>query len=100
MSRLELLQVLKRRGRAFAAPLSSVRAEQAEPKAGYELLTGREREVLQLIAGGHPNKQIAWKLGVGEETVKSNIKNIFGKLQVNDRTHAVTTAARRGIIEL
>ena len=56
--------------------------------------------MLQLIAGGHPNKQIAWKLGVGEETVKSNIKSIFAKLQVNDRTLAVTTAARRGIIEL
>jgi DNA-binding NarL/FixJ family response regulator len=63
-------------------------------------LSQREIEVLQLIAGGHPNKQIAWKLGVAEETVKSNIKSIFGKLQVNDRTHAVTTAAKRGMIEL
>ena len=66
----------------------------------HDPLTPREIEVLQLIAGGHPNKQIAWKLGVGEETVKSNIKSIFAKLQVNDRTLAVTTAARRGIIEL
>lgn len=66
----------------------------------HEPLTPREVEILQLIAAGHPNKQIAWRLGVGDETVKSNIKSIFGKLQVNDRTHAVTTAARRGIIEL
>lgn len=66
----------------------------------HEPLTPREIEILQLIASGHPNKQIAWRLGVGEETVKSNIKSIFGKLQVSDRTHAVTTAARRGIIEL
>jgi DNA-binding NarL/FixJ family response regulator len=66
----------------------------------HEPLTPREIEILQLIAAGHPNKQIAWRLGVGEETVKSNIKSIFGKLQVSDRTHAVTTAARRGIIEL
>lgn len=66
----------------------------------HEELTPREIEVLQLIAGGNPNKQIAWRLGVGEETVKSNIKSIFAKLQVSDRTHAVTTAARRGIIEL
>lgn len=65
-----------------------------------EPLTAREIEVLQLIAGGHPNKQIAWKLGLAEETVKSNIKSIFGKLQVRDRTHAVTTAAKRGMIEL
>jgi DNA-binding NarL/FixJ family response regulator len=63
-------------------------------------LSPREIEVLQLIAGGHANKQIAWKLGVAEETVKSNIKSIFGKLQVNDRTHAVTTAAKRGMIQL
>ena len=66
----------------------------------HEPLTQREIEILQLIAAGHPNKQIAWRLGVGDETVKSNIKSIFSKLQVSDRTHAVTTAARRGIIEL
>lgn len=65
-----------------------------------DALSPREVEILQLIAGGHANKQIAWKLGVAEETVKSNIKSIFAKLHVNDRTHAVTTAARRGIIEL
>lgn len=63
-------------------------------------LSPREVEILQMIAGGHSNKQIAWRLGVADETVKSNIKSIFTKLQVNDRTHAVTTAARRGIIEL
>ncbi|MEL0210351.1 MAG: LuxR C-terminal-related transcriptional regulator, partial [Novosphingobium sp.] len=65
-----------------------------------ESLSPREIEVLQMIAGGHSNKQVAWKLGVAEETIKSNIKSIFGKLRVNDRTHAVTTAAKRGIIEL
>lgn len=65
-----------------------------------ESLTTREVEVLQMIAGGHSNKQVAWKLGVAEETIKSNIKSIFAKLRVNDRTHAVTTAAKRGIIEL
>lgn len=75
-------------------------AQEIALHAIHEPLTPREIEVLQLIAGGHPNKQIAWRLGVGEETVKSNIKNIFAKLQVNDRTHAVTTAAKRGIIEL
>ncbi|WP_226015970.1 response regulator transcription factor [Novosphingobium sp. FKTRR1] len=63
-------------------------------------LTPREIEVLRMIAGGHANKQVAWKLGVAEETVKSNIKSIFAKLNVSDRTHAVTTAAKRGIIDL
>ena len=75
-------------------------AQEIALHAIHEPLTPREIEVLQLIAAGHPNKQIAWRLGVGEETVKSNIKSIFAKLQVNDRTHAVTTAAKRGIIEL
>ncbi len=65
-----------------------------------EPLTPRETQILQLIASGHANKQIAWTLNLAEETVKSGIKNIFGKLHVNDRTHAVTKAARRGIIEL
>lgn len=65
-----------------------------------ESLSPREVEILQMIAGGHSNKQVAWRLGVAEETIKSNIKSIFAKLRVNDRTHAVTTAAKRGIIEL
>ncbi len=63
-------------------------------------LSPREVEILQMIAGGHSNKQVAWRLGVADETVKSNIKSIFAKLHVSDRTHAVTTAAKRGIIEL
>lgn len=75
-------------------------AQEIALHALQETLTPREIDILQLIAGGHSNKQIAWRLQVAEDTVKSNIKNIFGKLEVNDRTHAVTTAARRGIIEL
>lgn len=68
--------------------------------ATSETLTARETEVLQLIARGYANKQIAWNLQLAEDTIKSYIKNIFGKLQVKDRTHAVTTAAKRGIIDL
>ncbi|BEV00457.1 response regulator transcription factor [Novosphingobium olei] len=63
-------------------------------------LTPREIDILRMIAAGHANKQVAWKLGVAEETIKSNIKSIFAKLHVSDRTHAVTVAARRGIIDL
>ena len=63
-------------------------------------LTDREARVLQLIATGHANKQVAWELGVSEETIKAHLKNIFEKLDVADRTHAVTVAAKRGIIEL
>ena len=65
-----------------------------------EALTGREIDVLQLIATGNANKQIARKLDLSEDTVKAHIKSIFGKLYVNDRTHAVTKAAKRGIIDL
>ncbi len=65
-----------------------------------ETLSSREIAILQLIAGGNANKEIARQLSLSEDTVKSHIKNIFAKLYVNDRTHAVTVAARRGIIDL
>jgi DNA-binding NarL/FixJ family response regulator len=63
-------------------------------------LTIREIEVLENIAKGHTNKEIAKLLGVSEATIKFHIINILGKLGVNDRTLAVTTALRRGIIHL
>jgi DNA-binding NarL/FixJ family response regulator len=65
-----------------------------------EALTVREIEVLRLIATGHANKAIGAKLSVGEDTVKRHVTNILGKLDANDRTHAVTIALKRGIIEL
>ena len=65
-----------------------------------ESLSDREAEVLRLVAVGKANKEIAHALSLSEETVKAHLKNIFAKLDVADRTHAVTVAARRGIIEL
>lgn len=65
-----------------------------------ESLTPRERELLVLLAQGEANKQIAGILGLSEETVKTHVRNILGKLQVRDRTEAVTVALRRGIIRL
>lgn len=65
-----------------------------------EALTEREIAVLRLVSIGKANKQVASELGLSEETVKGHLKNIFSKLDVADRTHAVTVAARRGIIEL
>jgi DNA-binding NarL/FixJ family response regulator len=76
-----------------------VAAELADHAADDEL-SSREIDVLRLIAGGNANKEIAGRLGIAEETVKSHITNILGKLGANDRTHAVTTAVKRGIIEL
>ena len=63
-------------------------------------LSSREIEVLRLIAAGNANKEIASKLRIAEETVKSHVTNILAKLHANDRTHAVTTALKRGIIQL
>jgi len=63
-------------------------------------LTVREAEVLTRVASGKSNKVIAGSLGLSEETIKGYLKTILAKLGANDRTHAVTLAQRRGIIEL
>jgi DNA-binding NarL/FixJ family response regulator len=63
-------------------------------------LSPREMDVLRLIAAGNTNKEIGAQLGLTEDTVKSHVKNILGKLDANDRTHAVTIALKRGVIEL
>jgi len=63
-------------------------------------ITAREVEVLQLIASGLRNKEIAHELGVSEATANAHVKRILEKLNASDRTHAVTVALRRGIIRL
>jgi DNA-binding NarL/FixJ family response regulator len=68
--------------------------------AADDQLTAREIEVLRLIAAGNANKIVADHLSITEETVKAHVKNILSKLDANDRTHAVTIALKRGIIEL
>jgi DNA-binding NarL/FixJ family response regulator len=65
-----------------------------------EDLSEREVAVLVLAAGGNSNKQIAARLDISEETVKGHMKLAFAKLGATDRTHAVTIAAKRGLIEL
>lgn len=65
-----------------------------------DALTGREIEVLREVAAGNANKVVALHLAVSEETVKAHMKNILSKLGANDRTHAVTIALKRGIIEI
>jgi DNA-binding NarL/FixJ family response regulator len=67
---------------------------------GDEVLTEREVDVLRQTAGGNRNRDIADKLFIAEETVKAHMKHIMEKLGANDRTQAVTIAARRGIIQL
>jgi DNA-binding NarL/FixJ family response regulator len=93
---LEAIQVVSS-GRRYLPP--DVATEIAV-HAVDEPLTSREIDILRLIAQGKANKEIAHQIGVGEETVKAHLKSIFAKLDVADRTHAVTLAAKRGIIEL
>lgn len=64
------------------------------------LATNREQQVLQLLADGKRNKEIAAALGISEETVHTHLKNVYEKLGVSDRTLALTIAMRRGIIHL
>jgi len=63
-------------------------------------LSVREQEVLQLMAGGNSNKQIASVLGITEATVKSHVSTILQRLDVDDRTQAVVTALQRGLVHL
>ena len=76
-----------------------VAAELAEHCAEDDL-SSREVDVLRLISAGNANKEIAAQLSITEDTVKGHVTNILAKLGANDRTHAVTLALKRGIIEL
>ena len=67
---------------------------------GDEMLSKREIEVLQKVAGGNRNSDIAALLFISEETVKGHIKHIMEKLGASDRTEAVAVGIRRGIIHL
>ena len=70
------------------------------PVGNYEHLTARELSILRLMAQGMTNQQIADSLYLAEGTVKNNVSNIMGKLHANDRTMAVVTALKEGIVEL
>lgn len=67
---------------------------------GDDDLTARELEVLRLIRDGYRNKQIGDQLAISENTVNSHIKRLMDKLRANDRTHAVTIAVRRGLLQI
>jgi DNA-binding NarL/FixJ family response regulator len=75
-------------------------AEKLAEHLGSEKLSERELQVLKEIAAGKRNKEIGAELSIAEDTVKMHVKNILEKLQVNDRTEAVTVALRRGILHL
>lgn len=79
--------------------LAQLSRRSAEP-ASVDVLSERELEVLQLMAKGSANKEIAASLSISESTVKTHVANIFQKLEVNHRTEAVTQALQKGIIKL
>jgi DNA-binding NarL/FixJ family response regulator len=70
------------------------------PKEFYDGLTAREMEILRLIATGAPNKQIAFRLGISEKTVRNHVSNMYEKLGIYDRSQAVLYAVRKGLVEL
>ncbi len=97
--RTELLQTIREvyAGRRHISPLAALQLAENIPRVE---LKERERRVLELVAQGLRNKEIATALEITEDTVKAHIKRIFGKLNVLDRTEAVVTASQRGIIDL
>ena len=99
MPKNELLAVIRsvHSGQRHVPP--DVAARLAE-HLGEENLTTRELEVLRLIRDGYRNKQIADQLAIAETTVNFHIKNLVDKLGANDRTHAVTIALRRGLLQI
>jgi DNA-binding NarL/FixJ family response regulator len=97
--RKELLETI----RAVHAGQKRISPEAAAVLANHlidEALTPREIDVLRLIANGNANKLIGARLSITEETVKGYVKSILSKLGARDRTHAVTVALKRGIIDL
>jgi DNA-binding NarL/FixJ family response regulator len=75
-------------------------AKAATDNLPVEPLTPREEEVLHLLVEGLSNKEIGARLHLSEGTVKNYVSAIIAKLQANDRTHAVVTALRRGLVKL
>jgi DNA-binding NarL/FixJ family response regulator len=95
----ELLETIRAVHGGKKALSSEVTFQLAE-HATDDALTPSEIRVLQLIAQGNSNKEIASQLSVTEETIKGQVRNILAKLGANDRTHAAMIGIKRGIIGL
>ena len=96
---VDLISIVRR---VFAGerPLPSEVVEKLALRKTQGGLSTREVEILELIAKGYRNKEIAGALGIGQETVQTHIKRLFLKLHVSDRTAAVTVALSRGIVHM
>jgi DNA-binding NarL/FixJ family response regulator len=85
----------------LVAPVRQARLDARQDDAApEEPLTAREIQVLELLAEGLPNKAIARRLGISDQTVKFHVASLSGKLGAANRTDAVRRAARRGLIAL
>lgn len=80
--------------------ISALVSERSLPATPAQALTPREAQVLAMLAEGHGNKTIAWKLGISEHTAKFHVASILSKLNAGTRTEAVTLGIRRGLIFL
>jgi DNA-binding NarL/FixJ family response regulator len=99
MPRKRLVEMI-RKVHAGAKSIPTEIATHLAEHLGDEFLTRREIDVLQKMAGGNRNRDIAEQLFISEETVKGHVKHIMEKLRASDRTEAVAIAVRRGIIQL
>jgi|HubBroStandDraft_1064217.scaffolds.fasta_scaffold204780_2 DNA-binding NarL/FixJ family response regulator len=95
----ELVQTV-REVHAGGRPVPPEIARKLADRVSQSNLTAREIEVLDLVAKGFRNKEIASSLSISEETVQNHMKHILSKLKVNDRTRAAVVALQRGIIRL
>jgi two-component system NarL family response regulator len=95
----DLIRVV-RQVHAGERPVMPLVQARLKERASAPTLTSREIEVLQLISEGMRNKEVGATLGITEGTVQIHVKNIFGKLNVNDRTAAVQIAVRRGLVQM
>lgn len=95
MLRTELIDTIRSVHAGMKRVPPDIAAMMAE-YAGEDTLSDREIEILRHVSAGKANKMIAYDLNLSEHTVKGHLKNILGKLNANDRTHAVTIAMSRG----
>lgn len=95
----ELIKAIRAvfRGKRYVSPEI---AEVLTDNLGAEDLTPAEQRVVEMIVRGASNKEISAALSITENTVKTHLKNIFGKLNVEDRTQAAMSAIRRGIVRV
>jgi DNA-binding NarL/FixJ family response regulator len=96
----EFASIAAARAAGIEADAIVLAADPVDEEIGVEPLTAREIEVLALLAEGLPNKAIAARLGISDQTVKFHVSAITGKLGAANRTDVVRRAARRGLIML